>query len=295
MSDLFNTDLLINRDGAVFHLNLNPGDIADDIILVGDPGRVKQVSDRFDEKLVIRENREFVTHTGLIGGHKISVISTGIGTDNIDIVVNELDALVNIDLRNRMIRKEHHQLNLIRLGTSGLLDPEISPGSFILSRISGGLDGTIYFYRETEPFMLDDLSERFIRHFSWNKNLSRPYFLYASEILADRFQSPSVIPGISISAPGFYGPQFRTLRLHPFIDDFLERVVRFSYNDLRISNFEMESSALYALSRSLGHEAVTLCVGIANRITNEFLDDYKVHVDRLITYVLKQLTGQDHG
>jgi len=294
MTDLLKTDLIINPDGSIFHLYLKPGEIANDIILVGDPGRVRQVSKFFGKIEIIKENREFVTHTGTFRGHRISVISTGIGTDNIDIVLTELDALVNVDLQNLVIKDKHHKLNLIRLGTSGLLDPDISPGSIVMSEISGGLDGTIHFYRNADHILLSDLSDRFISHFSWIRNLSQPYFVEVSDSLRRLFQSPGITSGITLSAPGFYGPQFRKLRLEPFLDDFFDRVVTFRYQNLKITNFEMESSLLYGLSNLLGHDAITLCVGIANRLTNDVVKDYKIYVDRLIEYVLNKLTGQNH-
>lgn len=294
MSRISKTDLILNSDGSIFHLHLHSEEIADNIILVGDPGRVKQVSALFEIVEVVKENREFVTHTGFFNGKRISVISTGIGTDNIDIVLNEIDALVNIDLNKQVIKEDHRKLNLIRIGTCGLLDPDIPPGSIVLSAISGGLDGVLHFYKKSDAIRLPEISGLFMKHFNWNSNLAEPYFVKASESLAELFNTSYVIPGITLSTPGFYGPQFRKLRLDPFTDDFFDRVVKFRYNNMKIANFEMESSALYGLSHALGHEAVTLCVGIANRINLEFVDGYKSYIQQLIEYVLNKLTGDDN-
>lgn len=289
MREISKTDLILNNDGSIFHLHLRPGEIADTIILVGDPGRVKQVSELFDELELVRENREFLTHTGYYRGKRISVLSTGIGTDNIDIVLNELDALVNVDLEKLKAKEKHHSLRLIRLGTSGLLNPDIKPGSFVLSEISGGLDGILHFYKISDSLGIHDLSNLFLKHFNWNRNLAVPYFINASPSLLKLFEETGLDSGITLSTPGFYGPQFRKLRLDPFDDEFFQRVVRFDYKGIRIANFEMESSALYGLSRALGHEALTICVGIANRITRQFVNDYKSYVQQLILFVLDKL------
>ena len=290
MSEIYRTDLITNKDGTIFHLHLHPEEIADNIILVGDPGRVKQVSSFFDKIEIVKENREFVTHTGLYKGKRISAISTGIGTDNIDIVLNEIDALVNIDMKRLRINEEHRPLKLIRIGTCGLLNPDIEPGSFVLSEISGGLDGLLHFYQEADSIRLTEISEQFIEHFEWKSNLPLPYFVKASEMLTELFNTSILTSGITLSTPGFYGPQFRKLRLDPFSNKFFERVVNFSFEGKKIANFEMESSALYGLSRALGHEALTICVGIANRINHEFVDDYKPYIQKLIEYVLNKLT-----
>ena len=294
MSEIYKTDLITNKDGTIFHLHLLPEEIADNIILVGDPGRVKQVSSFFDKIEIVKENREFVTHTGLYEGERISAISTGIGTDNIDIVLNEIDALVNIDMKRLRINEEHHRLKLIRIGTCGLLNPDIDPGSFVLSEISGGLDGLLHFYQEADSIRLTEISEQFIAHFEWKSNLALPYFVKASKMLTELFNTSILTSGITLSTPGFYGPQFRKLRLDPFSNQFFERVVNFSFEGKKIANFEMESSALYGLSRALGHEALTICVGIANRINHEFVDDYKPYIQKLIAYVLNKLTEGDN-
>ncbi len=293
MEPISHTDLILKPDGSVYHLNLLPEDISDTIILVGDPGRVELVSSYFDEVEVKKGNREFVTHTGLYRGRRISVLSTGIGTDNIDIVLNELDALVNIDLESRLEKPDHKKLSLIRIGTSGALQRDIRPGSTILSRISGGFDGLYHFYKDETGVTVPGLTEAFMNFTNWPKNLSDPYFTQSSDQLFNLFAGDNQIPGITISTPGFYAPQVRSLRLNPFDNTIIEKVTSFIFKDLRISNFEMESSALYALSAMLGHQAITLCVAIANRITQKFLKEYQTAIDELIIMVLDKLAYDD--
>jgi len=287
------SDLILNPDGSIYHLHLLPEDIADTLILVGDPGRVKQVSDNFDTIEVQKENREFVTHTGLYKGKRISVLSTGIGTDNIDIVLNELDALVNVDLIRREIKPVKSVLRLIRLGTSGALHPEISPGSTILSKVSGGFDALYHYYKDETPHTIPGISNKFMKHCSWKEALPHPYFISSSPNLASKFESMADFAGITISTPGFYAPQVRGIRLRPFDEDLIDKIDTFEFEGLRINNFEMECSALYALSALLGHEALTMCIAIANRITQSFLDDYKPHVDQLIRMTLDKLVSYD--
>ena len=293
MKPISHTDLILNPDGSVYHLNLLPEDVAQQIILVGDPGRVSRVSDCFDELELKKQNREFVTHTGRYRGKRITVISTGIGTDNIDIVLNELDALVNVDLDKRTMKPVHTSLKLIRIGTSGALHAGLSPGTRILTGVAGGLDGLYHFYRDPSGYNLEDLSASFVEHTHWGKNLSKPYFIRGSEYLHSLLSEGVTESGITLSTPGFYAPQIRSIRLDPYDPALLSRIVSFRYEGMSVQNFEMESSALYALSALLNHQAITVCVAIANRITLEFLEDYHSAVDDLIAYVLETLTRND--
>ena len=293
MVTISHTDLILNPDGSIYHLHLLPEDIADTIILVGDPGRVKQVSSHFDRIELRKENREFVTHTGIFRGKRISVLSTGIGTDNIDIVLNEVDALVNVDLENRTINPNPKRLTLIRIGTSGALHSDIRPGAQIVTQIAGGFDGLYHFYNDPKGVTVPGLSQAFMNYTGWKRNLSEPYFIHASEKLLTLLSGQDQITGITLSTPGFYAPQVRSIRLDPFDKLLIQKLGSFSFNKLRINNFEMESSALYALSALLGHEAITICVAIANRISNAFLEDYKPAIESLITMVLDKLALDD--
>ena len=293
MNSISHTDLILNPDGSIYHLHLLPGDIAEQIILVGDPGRVEQVSSHFDQIELKKSNREFVTHTGSYKGLRITAISTGIGTDNIDIVLNELDALVNVDLEKRIPFSEHKSLNLIRIGTSGALDAEISPGQKIIGRVAGGFDGLYHFYKDPDKFNLVNLTESFMEHTSWKRSLAEPYFIKGSERLHSLLSGPAVVSGITLSTPGFYAPQQRSIRLSPFDLELISKIESFSFEGMRINNFEMESSALYALSALLNHQAISICVAIANRISLKFLEAYQEAVDELISMVLDKLMLND--
>jgi len=293
MNPISHTDLILNPDGSIYHLHLMPDDIADHIILVGDPGRVKQVSSHFDHIELKKSNREFATHTGSVKGKRITVLSTGIGTDNIDIVLNELDALVNVDLDQRTIKSEHRSLKLIRIGTCGALHKEIIPGTQIISRVSCGFDGLYHFYKDPGNFNLEVLARSFMDHCGWKPGLSEPYFIKGSEQLHSLLSGPDLESGITISTPGFYAPQQRSIRLEPFDQELVSKIGTFRFEGMRINNFEMESSALYALSSLLGHQAITICVAIANRISLDFLEAYHESVDELISMVLDKLTQDD--
>lgn len=293
MQPISHTDLILNTDGSIYHLHLLPGEIADTVILVGDPGRVSRVSSHFDHIEVVKENREFVTHTGTFGGKRISVLSTGIGTDNIDIVLNEIDALVNIDFSSRKPHLEHHSLDFIRIGTSGALHADISPGATIISEVAGGIDGLYHFYKDPEDHNLLPMAESFISHTNWPKKLADPYFTRGSDRLMQALSDPEMVAGITLSTPGFYAPQVRSLRLSPFDSALVEKIGSFRFDNMRINNFEMESSALFALAAMLKHQAITLCVAVANRISLEFLDDYQSAVDALIESVINKLIRND--
>ena len=280
------TELILTPENKIYHLNLSKDEIANDIILVGDPDRVSVISNKFESIEHKIQNREFVTHTGILNGKRISVIATGIGPDNIDIVVNELDALVNIDFKTRTINKKKKTLNLIRLGTSGALQKDIEVDSFLVSSFGLGLDNIAYFY-ESEEIIEQDMSKKYKQHAHWPENLSNPYIVKASDNLLSLF--PDVKKGITATAPGFYGPQGRTLRLNPYITNLHEKMESFNYKENRITNFEMETSALYYLGKSLGHNTLTICAIIANRLTKEYSKDYKKTVEKMIDLVLKRI------
>lgn len=280
------TELILTPENKIYHLNLSKDEIANDIILVGDPERVSVISNKFESIEHKIQNREFVTHTGILNGKRISVIATGIGPDNIDIVVNELDALVNIDFKTRTINKKKKTLNLIRLGTSGALQKDIEVDSFLASSFGLGLDNIAHFY-ESEEIIEQEMSSKYKQHANWPENLSNPYIVKASDNLLSLF--PDVKKGITATAPGFYGPQGRTLRLNPYITNLHEKMESFNYKENRITNFEMETSALYFLGKSLGHNTLTICAIIANRLTKEYSKDYKKTVEKMIDLVLKRI------
>lgn len=289
MNTLQASELIINDDGSIFHLHLQPHQIGDIVILVGDQGRVEMVSKYFDTIEHRAHNREFVTHTGTLHGKRISALSTGIGTDNIDIVLNELDALVNIDFATRTIKPQHTALQLVRLGTSGALQADIDVDSFVLSQYGLGMDGLLNFYQLNNRFDVA-LRDEFIRQISWPSNFNYPYVVKASDMLLEKL-SPNTKQGITATACGFYGPQGRILRLPTQIDNLNERLTDFNHDGLRITNFEMETSALYGLSALLGHHAATVCTIIANRIKKQFSANYKLPVEKMVQQVLQQVTA----
>jgi uridine phosphorylase len=266
-----------------------PGDIAGTIVLVGDPGRVDLVSSRFERVEVRKANREFITHTGYFGGKRMTVLSTGIGTDNIDIVLNELDALVSVDLPSRIPLPAPGRLTLVRLGTSGALHADVAPGTVLLTEVAGGFDGLYHFYRDDRQITVPGLAEAFLNYTGWDRRLAEPYFIRGSEQLLRLMSDPQQISGITISTPGFYAPQMRSIRLAVADEKLIPKLASFNFKGLRINNFEMESSALYALSALLGHQAITLCVAIANRVTGLFLDDYKPAMEKLVNTTLEKL------
>lgn len=289
MTRIPDSELIINPDGSVYHLQLKPENIADNVIVVGDPGRVELVSSFFDNVDFKVSNREFVTHTGSYKGTRFTVLSTGIGTDNIDIVINELDAAVNIDLKTKMIKAKKRSLNIIRIGTSGALQADIPVDSFLLSEKAIGFDGLLHFYSDSLNVKDENIAQDFITHTNWNENLAKPYVVSASAELSKKL-SPGTIKGITATASGFYAPQGRVLRLQPAMEDFPELLSTFSTKDLKVTNFEMETSALYGLSQALGHKACTVCAIIANRKTKDFSRNHDSTINRLITHVLSNLT-----
>ncbi len=284
------SELIVNPDGSIYHLNIRAEHLADDIIVVGDPQRVEIISSYFDRIEFKIHNREFVTHTGYLNGKRLTVLATGIGTDNIDIVLNELDAVVNIDLNTRQVKSEHKSLNIIRLGTSGALQKSIPVDSFVFSTYGLGLDGLLNFYQNKEQVIETELTQAFIDYSLWNKDLSRPYIVSASKSLEDLISS-GMYKGITATAPGFYGPQGRVLRLplaHPNLNQSLEN---FSFNNHVITNFEMETSALYGLGKMLGHQTATVCAIIANRYSRTYSKNHKETVVKLIELLLERLSS----
>jgi uridine phosphorylase len=286
MNKLRDTELIITNSGRIYHLNLKKEEIADDIILVGDPNRVEQISNKFEKIDFKITHREFVTHTGYYNNKKISVISSGIGTDNIDIVINELDALANINFETRQINKIKKSLNIIRLGTSGGLNKKIDVDSFLVSEYAIGLDGLAHFYKNND--ILDQkLSKMFFNKTNWSKNHASPYSVKASDKLLNKFNNFN--KGITLTATGFYGPQCRNMRLKSSISDLENLIESIEYQGLNITNFEMETSALYFLGRSLGHNTLTICAILANRISKKYSSNPIDTIDVLINEVLKNL------
>ncbi len=285
------SQLVLHGDGSVYHLRLFPEQIADTVILVGDPNRVAKISALFDVIEHQVSNRELVTHTGIYKGKRITALSTGMGTDNIDIVLNELDALVNIDLKQRTIKEKHTRLKLIRLGTSGALQPDIPVGeSFLASKYALGLDGLLHFYADSVQHIHHEMTDAFVEHMKWSPLLPSPYVVGCSESLMEQLAF-DYRKGITATSPGFYGPQGRVLRL-PLSDEGMNKKIEsFSFEGQNITNFEMESSALYGLSMLLGHDALTICLVIANRVTEKFSSDYHPFMERLIKNTLDRLAG----
>jgi uridine phosphorylase len=282
------SELITNTDGTIFHLGLKPSDISDKIILVGDPSRVDLFAGLLTDIRVRKENREFRTVTGTFDTGEVTVLSTGIGTDNIDIVMNELDALVNIDLSTGAIRENPVPLSIIRVGTSGSIREDIPAGTFLLTETAIGFDGLIHFYHGYDWLLDTALADTLAEFIEWPDTLSYPYAVNASRELVDVFSDETFVRGITISAPGFYAPQGRSLRLETFDPDLNSKLAEYSFRGRVICNYEMESSAIYGLSRLLGHKALTICAIIANRATGEFIDDYKPLIKRLAETVLSR-------
>ncbi len=285
------SELILNADGSIFHLHLKPEQLADRIILVGDPGRVEMIGKLLTDVEFQIQNREFVSTTGKYNNQRITVVSTGIGTDNIDIVVNELDALANINLKTREINPEHRTLHMVRIGTSGGLQDYLHVNSFVISEKAIGFDGLLNYYANRNSVSDLRFEEAFCSHTNWGKQLTSPYVIDCSEKLLAKIHSGETVKGVTISAPGFYGPQGRVLRL-PLADPLLnEKIESFSFEGRKITNFEMECSAIYGLSKLLGHEALTICLIIANRIKKDASANYHESMETLIELVLDRLTS----
>jgi len=284
------TELIRNADGSVFHLHLLPGEIADQIIIVGDPGRVEMIGQMLDSVRVRKSNREFSTITGSYRDMEITIISSGIGTDNIDIVINELDALANIDLETGVVAEEPKSLTFVRLGTAGGLQADIPAGSFIATAKAVGFDGVLHFYEGYEWCLDHMLADALTSHLEWPDTLAYPYVVDADASLLENVAG-GMNRGITISSPGFYGPQGRRLRLEPFDSELNDNIASFRFRGERITNYEMESSAIYGLAKLLNHKALTICVVIGNRVTGEFLADYKPAIRSLARQVLDSLSS----
>ncbi len=282
------SELIINEDGTIFHLHLHPEQIADTIILVGDPGRVAMVSSMFDSIECEVSNREFNTVTGEYKGKRISVLSTGIGLGNIDIVVTELDALVNIDFATRQAKDKLKQLTLVRLGTSGGLQTDVKVGDYVFARTSIGFDGLLSFYQGRDGVCNLDMEEKFMEHTGWNPKLPNPYFIDADKELFELFKD-STREGITIASPGFYAPQGRYVRIAPNDVELNAKIESFNYQGRRVTNYEMESSVLAGLSALMGHRATTICTIIAQRIAQDVNTDYKPFVKNMIQMALDKL------
>jgi uridine phosphorylase len=283
------SELIINGDGSIFHLHIRPEQLADNVILVGDPGRVALVKAHFASIEEEGASREFVWATGRYNGERVTALSTGIGTDNIDIVMTELDALANIDFATREVKPEHRTLQILRIGTCGAIQPDIPLGSFIFSHISIGCDGLLNWYADRDSIALLDFEEAFKKHVHWNKHLPDPYFVRNSQLLIDKFADITV-KGMTISASGFYGPQGRVVRQGLAMPDMLEEFESFEFGGYKITNFEMEGSALAGMAAKLGHNAATVCCAIAHRYHKDANTNYRQRVEGLVEVALDRLT-----
>ena len=291
MKAIPSSELIINEDGSIFHLHLKPEQLAEKVILVGDPGRVDLVASYFDTQECCVENREFRSITGSYKGKRLTVISTGIGCDNIDIVMNEIDALANINFSTRTINESLKSLDIVRIGTCGGLQPHCPVGTFIASEISIGFDGLLNFYGRRNEVCDTDLEASFTRHMNWQGNqcIPHPYVIHANPSLTEHIAQTDMVRGVTIACGGFYAPQGRRLRLPLADPQQNEKIISFRYEDKCVTNFEMESSAIAGLSALLGHKALTVCLVIANRIAHEANTGYKNTIATLIEKVLERI------
>ena len=283
------SELIINSDGSIFHLHLKPEQLADKVILVGDPGRVELIGNFFDSIECSVSSREFNTITGIYKGKRLSVISTGIGTDNIDIVMNELDALSNIDFLSRTEKSTFRQLTIVRIGTSGGMQAELPLGCFLISEKSIGFDGMLNFYAGRDSVSDLDFEKAMCAHLEWNKQLAAPYVVDADSELVSQIGGDDMLRGVTISANGFYGPQGRVLRIDLADMHLNDKIESFRYKDYKITNYEMEGSAIAGLSKLMGHKAMTVCCIIANRRVEAANTDYKPYIEKLATMVLDRI------
>ncbi|MFN2261319.1 MAG: nucleoside phosphorylase [Psychroflexus sp.] len=282
------SELILNPDGSIYHLNLKPENIADTIITVGDQDRVAKVTSFFDEIIFETQKREFKTQTGYYNGKKMTVISTGIGIDNIDIVINELDALVNIDLETRQIKDKHHRLNFVRIGTSGGIQPETELDKFVMGKAGVGFDGLLHYY--INDIINQSATDALNEHLKISKKKPEPYIVDCDPKLAELFENePEVVIGYTGTNLGFYGPQGRVLRLKLEDPDFIDQLVDFRFQNQKITNLEMETSAIYSMAKMLGHGALSMNAIIANRATGKFSEDPKAAVKNLIQFTLDKL------
>ena len=290
MSRIADSELIITNRGAIYHLDLRPEELATTIILVGDPDRVKKVSVHFDKIEYKLQHREFITHTGYIGNKRLSVTSTGIGPDNIDIALNELDALANIDFETREIKKEFTPLNLVRFGTSGSLQADIPVDSFVASTHGLGLDNLLNYYAYTKTAEENELTDAFVAQTGLDTSITLPYISKGSETLLNKFPS-TFHKGITVTCPGFYGPQGRVLRLGLRSPGLINKLTHFQFNNHRITNFEMETSAIFGLGKLMGHQCMSVNAIVANRVVQEFSKDGNAAVEKLIIAGLEVLTS----
>jgi uridine phosphorylase len=288
------SELIINGDGSVFHIHLKPEELADNVILVGDPGRVDMIAEILDEKEFRHASREFVSVTGWKNGKRITALSHGIGPDNIDIVMTELDALANVDFATREVKPEHRALNILRIGTSGALHADIPLGAYILSHYSVGFDGVMNWYGNREEVTIPEVEKAFKAHMNWPETLPSPYFVKASDKIIHLMEDITV-PGVTISAPGFYGPQGRVVRMPLAMPDMLEGIESFRFDaggrERRITNFEMESAPLAGFAAHLGHHACTVCCAIANRYLQSSNPDYKPQIRKLVELAVERMSS----
>ena len=290
MQRIEESELIVNSRGAIYHLNMLPEDVAETVIFVGDPSRVKEVSKHFDTIDIKNEHREFISHTGKIGAKRLTVISTGIGPDNIDIVLNELDALVNIDFKTRTINPVLRHLNIIRIGTSGSLQKDIPVDSFVVSSHGLGIDNLLNFYTHTNNDEEQQIIQQFINHTQIDAAISQPYVTGASSALLRHFVD-GFHHGITVTCPGFFGPQGRVLRLPLTNPNLIDRLPEFTFGQHRITNFEMETSAIYGLGRLLGHHCLSLNAIVANRVDKQFSKDGQLAVENLIIKALEIISN----
>ena len=283
------SELIINGDGSVFHLHIRPEQLSDSVILVGDPGRVEMFRPLFSEIECEGASREFVWMTGRYNGKRVTVLSTGIGCDNIDIVMTELDALANVDFQTREVKPVHRTLNILRIGTCGAIQPEIPLGAFIFSHISIGCDGLLNWYDNRDSIVLPDFEEAFKKHVQWDRHLPDPYFVRAGSALIEKF-ADCTVRGMTVSASGFYGPQGRVVRQGLAMPHMLEDFESFEFDGWKITNFEMEGSAIAGMAAKLGHNAGTVCCAIAHRYLKDANTDYKPRVNELVRLCLDRLT-----
>ncbi len=291
MSKIIESDLILNKDGSVYHLNLEPSDISETIITVGDQDRVSKISNLFDKIFLKKANREFVTHTGELNGKLLTVISTGIGTDNIDIVLNELDALVNINLKTRTVNQIKKSLNIIRVGTSGSMQSNIPVGSLLLSEYAIGLDGLLLYYQQTQNPKEEALNQQFRKYCDQNLKLPMNYYVGKADSELIALFDNQFLKGITVTCPGFYAPQGRQVRAHNPNPDFLNSLSRFKFDGLNTTNFEMETAGIYGLGNTLGHRCLSCNAIVANRVNGEFSSQPEKVIEELIDKVLDTVVG----
>lgn len=284
------SELIVNKDGSIYHLGLLPEDIADMVIIVGDPGRVSAVSKFFDHIELKKSKREFNTHTGTYKGKRITVMSTGMGTDNIDIALTELDALVNIDLKEKKVKEKLSSLDIIRIGTTGSIRKDIPIDSFLVSDIALGFDGLMHYYKD-DSFLKKDIAEAFVEQTGWSSKKAFPYVVEGSKDLIKRLSSSQTIKGFTATNVGFYGPQARVLRAEVPDAEMNSKISAFNFEGLSITNLEMETSGIYGMSKLLGHNAISMNLILANRATGEFAENAKEMMDKLIIYCLNKLVA----